>query len=169
MEMTALVVITAALFGWGLASARLQRAQLTAPIVFVALGAVLAWSGLADGPEAAEQLTPLVEITLVWVLFSDAARLPLSDLRRDVGRYVRLLGIGLPLTILLGWALAAWFFPELGLWLALLIGAALAPTDAALGVPVVTNRVVPSRIQSRAARSVAKPSPVTVIGTTFPS
>jgi sodium/hydrogen antiporter len=37
--------------------------------------------------------------------------------------------------------------PGLGLWLTLLVGAALAPTDAALGVPVVTNKVVPSRVR----------------------
>ena len=46
-----------------------------------------------------------------------------------------------------GGALAAWLFPGLGVWLALFVGAALAPTDAALGVPVVTNPVVPSRIR----------------------
>ena len=77
-------------------SVRAQRADLTAPIVFITTGAVLAWTGVVDGGEAADQLTSLVEITLVWVLFSDAARLPLSQLRRDMGRYVRLLGIGLP-------------------------------------------------------------------------
>jgi NhaP-type Na+/H+ or K+/H+ antiporter len=92
-------------------------------------------------------LTPLVEVTLVWVLFSDAARLPVRELRLDGGRYLRLLGVGLPLTIVFGWGLAAWFFPGLGMWLALFVGAALAPTDAALGVPVVTNPVVPSRIR----------------------
>lgn len=147
MDMNAVVVITIVIFGWGLISARLERADLTAPIVFVAVGAVLAVTGLVDGPEAVEQLTPLVEITLVWLLFSDAARMPVAELRRDVGLYVRLLGIGLPLTLLLGWGMAAWFFPGLGLWLALFLGAALAPTDAALGVPVVTNRVVPKRIR----------------------
>jgi NhaP-type Na+/H+ or K+/H+ antiporter len=147
MNITVVVVITAALFGWGLVSKRLERADLSAPIVFVIIGALLAGTGLIDGPQAPEALTPLVEITLVWVLFSDAARLPLQDLRRDGGRYVRLLGIGLPLTIVLGWALAAWFFPQLGLWLALFVGAALAPTDAALGVPVVTNPAVPLRVR----------------------
>lgn len=145
--MTAIILVTAALFVWALVSARLQQADLTAPIVFIAVGAALAGLGLMQSPSAPAALTPLVEITLVWVLFSDAARLPLQQLRRDMGRYVRLLGIGLPLTIILGWALAAWFFPQLGLWLALLVGAALAPTDAALGVPVVTNPVVPSRIR----------------------
>ena len=147
MDITSVVIISAVLFGWGLVSKRLQRADLTGPVVFIVVGVLLAWWGLVEGPEGAESLTPLVEITLVWVLFSDAARLPLQQMRQDVGRYVRLLGIGLPLTILLGWALAAWFFPELGLWLALLVGAALAPTDAALGVPVVTNPAVPARIR----------------------
>ena len=147
MELTVLVLITAALFAWALVSARLQQADLTAPMVFIAVGAALAWSGLVDGSAPPEAVTPVVEITLVWVLFSDAARLPLQQLRRDVGRYVRLLGVGLPLTIVFGWVLAVWFFPHFGLWLALLVGAALAPTDAALGVPVVTNPVVPSRIR----------------------
>ena len=147
MDSTVIMLVTATLFGWGLVSKRLARADLTAPIVFIVVGALLAWVGLVDGPEESAALTPLVEVTLVWVLFSDAARLPLGELRHDVGRYVRLLGIGLPLTVLLGWALSAWFWPGLGLWLALFVGAALAPTDAALGVPVVTNPVVPSRIR----------------------
>jgi NhaP-type Na+/H+ or K+/H+ antiporter len=89
----------------------------------------------------------LVEITLVWVLFSDAARVPVQELRHDLGQYVRLLAVGLPLTILAGWGLATWLFPELGIWLALVVAAALAPTDAALVVPVVTNPVVPSRVR----------------------
>jgi sodium/hydrogen antiporter len=142
-----LVLVAAAVFGWGLVSRRAAWADLTAPIVFVTVGAALAWVGLVRGPDGPEAVTPLVEITLVWVLFSDAARLHVRQLRQDLGRYLRLLGIGLPLTIALGTALAAWFFPQLGLWLALLVGAALAPTDAALGIPVVTNPVVPSRIR----------------------
>ena len=96
---------------------------------------------------APEALKPLVEITLVWVLFSDAARVPVQDLRRDLGGVLRLLAIGLSLTVLAGWGLAMWLLPALGVWLALLVGAALAPTDAALGVPVVTNEAVPSRVR----------------------
>jgi NhaP-type Na+/H+ or K+/H+ antiporter len=147
MGVATVTVITAAIFVWGIVSARLERADLTAPIVFVAVGAALAGLGLIDTPSAPETLKPVVEVTLVWVLFSDAARIRVSELRHDLGRYVRLLGFGLPLTILLGWALAVWLLPGLDLWLALLVAAALAPTDAALGVPVVTNRAVPSRIR----------------------
>jgi sodium/hydrogen antiporter len=147
MEVIVVVFATAALFAWGLFSNRLERADLTAPIAFIGVGAALAAFDLVRGPSGPEALTPLVEVTLVWVLFSDAARLPVQRLRRDGVMYLRLLGLGLPLTILLGWGLAAWFFPGLGIWLALFVGAALAPTDAALGVPVVTNPAVPSRIR----------------------
>ncbi len=147
MDVSAVAVIAAAVFVWGIVSARLERADLTAPIVFVAVGVALAALGTIDMPSAPENLKPLVEVTLVWVLFSDAARIRVSDLRYDLGRCVRLLGFGLPLTILLGWAVAVWLLPGLDLWLALLVAAALAPTDAALGVPVVTNRAVPSRIR----------------------
>jgi NhaP-type Na+/H+ or K+/H+ antiporter len=147
VDVTAVLVVAAALFGWGLVSARLERADLTAPVVFVALGWVLQWRGLIDRGDAHHTITPLVEVTLVWLLFSDAARLRLRELRADVGAYLRLLGIGLPLTIAFGSVVAAWFWPHLGVWLALLVGAALAPTDAALGRPVVTNPVVPARIR----------------------
>ena len=147
MTMTALVLVAAALFAWGLVSRRAGTSRPDGPDRVRPRRAALAWLGLVEAPEGPEALSPLVEVTLVWVLFSDAARLPVQELRRDLGRYLRLLGIGLPLAIALGWALAAWFFPQLGLWLALFVGAALAPTDAALGVPVVTNPVVPGRIR----------------------
>jgi NhaP-type Na+/H+ or K+/H+ antiporter len=147
VTLTAAVVVTASIFAWGVLSGRLERADLTAPIVFMGLGALLAGLDLVDVAGAPQSLRPLVELTLVWVLFADAARVPVRELRAGVGQYARLLGVGLPLTILAGWGLAAWCFPELGPGLALLVAAALAPTDAALGVPVVTNPVVPSRIR----------------------
>lgn len=147
MDAVAVLLVLAAIFLWGTVAARLERADLAAPIVFTVLGAGLVGIGLVDAGAAPETLKPLVEIALVWVLFSDAARVRVQDLRADLGRYSRLLGIGLPLTILAGWALARWFFPDLDGWLALLVAAALAPTDAALGVPVVTNPAVPSRIR----------------------
>jgi sodium/hydrogen antiporter len=147
MDVTTILIVAATIFLWGTVSARLTGADLSAPIVFVAVGAVLAAGGFVDAPTAPETLTPLVEIALVWILFSDAARVPVQELRHDLGRYLRLLAVGLPLTMLAGWGLAAWLLPGLGVWLALFVGAALAPTDAALGVPVVTNHAVPSRIR----------------------
>jgi len=147
VHVTVLVAAAAAIFLWSVLSNRLEHADLTAPIVFVAVGGRFAVTGLVDTSSAPETLKPLVEIALVWVLFSDAAGVPFRDVRRDLGRCLRLLGIGLPLTVAAGWALAYWFFPGLGFWLALLVAAALAPTDAALGLPVVANPVVPLRIR----------------------
>lgn len=143
MTSGALAVVAAAVFGWGVLSARLQRADLTAPIVFVVLGVVL--SGALD-PDGATVHT-LAEITLVWVLFSDAARVGVRELRADAGLYVRLLAVALPVTVVAGWLSAWWMFGGLGVWLALFVGAALAPTDAALGAVVITHPAVPVRIR----------------------
>jgi NhaP-type Na+/H+ or K+/H+ antiporter len=106
VELTVVVVVTATIFLWGLVSARLERADLTAPIVFTVIGALVAFAGLVDTPAAPDRLKPLVETTLVWVLFSDAARIRIQDFRRGLGLYVRLLAIGLPLTVVAGWGLA---------------------------------------------------------------
>jgi NhaP-type Na+/H+ or K+/H+ antiporter len=141
-------VIAAAVFAWGAVSARLQRADLTAPIVFVAVGAILSTAVPHDTVLQRETVKLITEVTLVWVLFSDAARVGLRELRAEAGMFVRLLAIALPLTVVLGWLLAAGMFDSFDVWLALLVGAALAPTDAALGAPVITNPAVPPTIRS---------------------
>ena len=48
--------------------------------------------GLIHSSSAPELMKPLVEVTLVWVLFSDAARVRVHELRADLGRYVRCSG-----------------------------------------------------------------------------
>ena len=55
----------------------------------------------------------MAEATLALVLFCDASRIDLGQLRREVGVPVRLLGIGLPLTIALGAVAAAVIFDRL--------------------------------------------------------
>ena len=122
---------------------------MTAPITFLIAGLVL-----TQGPLAVLGVAPsnevvkiLAEITLVLVLFSDASRVGLRDLQAELGLCLRLLGIGLPLTIGLGTLLALALFGGINIWLALLIGAALAPTDAALGAGIMVNRAVPARIR----------------------
>src|SRR5205807_8007040 len=98
-------------------------------------------------PPRAETLRLLTEATLVWVLFSDAARVGLRDLRSDAGVYGRLLGVALPMTVALGTFLAAAVLPGVDVWLALLVGAALAPTDAALSAAVLGDPHVPARVR----------------------
>ena len=125
-----------------------QGLGLTAPIVFVAAGFVFAEAfDLFDVGVDHELVKVIAEVTLVWVLFGDASQVRLSQFRRDLGSYVRLLGIGLPLTVALGTVVAIWV---LGLdpWAALLLAAALAPTDAALGATVMSNPRVPDKVRS---------------------
>ena len=81
------------------------------------------------------------------MLFGDASTVDLKGLRRDAGPVVRLLVPGLLLTIVSGTFLAFALLPGITLGLALLIGSALAPTDAALGQPVITDHRVPARIR----------------------
>ena len=88
----------------------------------------------------------LAEVTLALLLFSDAVRIDITRLRARVRTPARLLGIGLPIMIGLGTALAALLFDVPGA-VAALIAAILAPTDAALGEAVVTNEAVPTRVR----------------------
>jgi NhaP-type Na+/H+ or K+/H+ antiporter len=148
MTAATVAVIAAAVFAWGGVSARLQRADLTAPIVFVAVGAVLSTAAPLDKALERETVKLITEVTLVWVLFSDAARVGLRELRAEAAVFVRLLALALPLTVVLGWLLAAGMFDSFDVWLALLVGAALAPTDAALGAAVITNPAVPPVVRS---------------------
>ncbi len=60
---------------------------------------------------------------------------------------VRLLFVGLPLTMVLGTIAAKVLVPEAGWAAAALIATILAPTDAALGLAVVVNPAVPARIR----------------------
>jgi len=149
MSVSDLAIVAALIFAWGAVSGRLERLNVTAPIVFVIAGLVLTHGplGVLGFAPSREAVKVLAEVTLVLVLFSDASRVGLRELRAELGLCLRLLGIGLPLTIGLGMLLALGLFGGVSVWLALLIGAALAPTDAALGAGVMLNRAVPARIR----------------------
>jgi sodium/hydrogen antiporter len=143
-----LAIVAALVFGWGTLSARLERFDVTAPIIFVLAGLLLTHGPLAvlGVAPSNELIKDLAEFTLALVLFSDASRVGLHELRVDAGLYVRLLGVALPLTIGLGTVLAL-ALAGTNIWLALLVGAALAPTDAALGAGMIASPVVPARIR----------------------
>ena len=149
MSVADLAIVAALVFGWGALSARLERFDVTAPITFVLAGLLLTHWPLAflSVTPSKELIKELAEFTLALVLFSDASRVGLHELRVDAGLYLRLLGAALPVTIGLGTLLAFALDSSAGIWLALLVGAALAPTDAALGAGMMANPVVPARIR----------------------
>jgi sodium/hydrogen antiporter len=144
-----LLVLAAVVFVFGLVSRRLEGTVLTAPLVFVAAGVILGPAGLGLVEFGLDDHTVLLvgEIALAIVLFTDAARTNLSALRQNEELPLRLLGIGMPLTIALGTAVAALMLTDLTLWEAAIVGTVLAPTDAALGQAVVSNPRVPLRVR----------------------
>lgn len=145
MSVVAVTVIALALVAFAAWSALLERRDITAPIVFTAVGGVVGlW--LVHQPQS-ELVRGLAEFTLALVLFHDAAEVQPHALRRDAGLYARLLLIALPITVVLGYVLARLLFPAASGWLALLLAAAVAPTDAGLGAATVLNPIVPVRVR----------------------
>src|SRR3954463_8464816 len=145
----ALALVALALLGVAAVSRRLAGTPVTPAILFVAFG-LLVGREVLDGINLASSsatVRVLAEVTLALVLFSDASRIDLGALRRTVGLPVRLLGIGLPLTIALGAVAAAAGFGQLTVMEAGILAVVLALTDAALGQAVVTDPRVPRRIR----------------------
>jgi len=149
MDPWGIAVVAGLVIGYAAVSRRLERSVVSSAMVFVAGGLIvgpelLGWFDPGIGNEG---VRALAEATLTLVLFSDAARIDLVALRRELAMPVRLLGIGLPLTIVAGTVAAVLVFPEL-IWAeALVLAIVLAPTDAALGQAVVSDKRLPSRVR----------------------
>jgi NhaP-type Na+/H+ or K+/H+ antiporter len=144
-----LPIIAAALLAVAGVSRRLVDTPFTPAMAFVLIG-------LLVGPFVLDEVTvsstsatvrTLAEATLAVVLFADASRIKLRVLRQEYAVPLRLLAIGLPLTIVVGALLAAVMFAHLNAWEAVVLAVLLAPTDAALGQAVVTEPRLPSRIR----------------------
>jgi len=144
-----LAILALALIAVAAVSKRLSGSPITPAILFVSIG-ILVGPEVLDAVElssTSSTVRALAEATLALVLFSDAARIDFGALRREISVPVRLLGIGLPLTICLGALAAAVIFDQMTFGEALILGVILAPTDAALGQAVVTEPRVPGRIR----------------------
>jgi NhaP-type Na+/H+ or K+/H+ antiporter len=149
MELLSLAIITAGFLLYSLISGRLRATLITAPMILTAFGVIVGTAGFGIvGINTKHSAIHLVaEFTLILVLFTDAARMDISHLRRDHNLPVRMLLIGLPLTIIGGTLLARLLFPSFQFWEAALLAALLAPTDAALGQAVISAKTVPVRIR----------------------
>ena len=154
-------VIASSHVGWELATvalalllvAAVSRALDTGPvtpaIVMVAVGLLVGPLVLSDVDVGPTSVTVrlLAEATLGVVLFSDASRIDLRALRRESSVPARLLGVGLPLTIVAGTLGALALFGSFSLSDALILAVILAPTDAGLGSAVVTDARLPQRVR----------------------
>jgi NhaP-type Na+/H+ or K+/H+ antiporter len=149
MSPYALAVIAGAFALYALVSRRLGSTPVTGPMLFVGLGLLIGPSGLgllgSGGSDHVSTIT--FEATLVLVLFTDAMAVSQGSWRSEIALPTRLLAIGLPLTIVVGWLLAAILFGGMSIWEAAVVGTILAPTDAALGMAVVSNPRVPELVR----------------------
>jgi NhaP-type Na+/H+ or K+/H+ antiporter len=150
MEETLLITALAAfILAFGAISKRIQTTVITAPMIFVAFGLLISERGLGlvHGEIGSEFISIIAELTLILILFTDASRIDLRRLRHQHNIPIRLLGIGLPLTMLVGTLVAFAMFDVPNIWTAAILAVILAPTDAALGQAVVSSPKVPVRIR----------------------
>lgn len=142
-------VIASGLLLFSLVSGRLNNTVITPPLIFIIFGFLISSHvfAVAQVEPGHSVIRILTEFTLILVLFSDASRINFKQLRRDHNIPLRMLIIGLPLTMVAGTFFALQIFPVFSIWEAALLAALLAPTDAALGQAVVSAKVVPVRIR----------------------
>ena len=120
---------------------KVERTWVSGPIVFTTFGLLIGPVGLdlLSFETDRETIRTLAELTLALALFTDAAGADMGVLRKTEALPTRLLLIGLPMTILLGFGVGVLLFGGLSLFEVALLATMLAPTDAALGKGVVTN------------------------------
>ena len=147
--MVELLVFFIMLFIIAIFSRLIGKLPVSFQMLFIVAGMATGWlvTGFVDitKPPYSTIIFLIAEIALVLVLFSDASRVGLKALNNGIS--TRLLVIGLPITIILGVIIATLLFPDIPWWVAGIIGAALAPTDAALGQIVVQNEKIPKKIR----------------------
>lgn len=144
-----LAVFAAFLLTYSIFAGRFESRLLNGPLLFMLAGLLLgpAALGLLQPNIDKDGIKVLAELTLAIVLFGDAANANFKVLRTYDWLPLRLLLLGLPLTLLAGWLLGCWLLPEVPLLELAILATLLAPTDAALGKAVVSNPAVPAAVR----------------------
>src|ERR1700729_1232373 len=128
-----LAIVAGTVLAVAAVSRRLTGTPVTTAMVFTGVGVLVGPLVLDEvtAAPAGESVRLLAEATLAVVLFADASRIKTRVLKREYAVPLRLLGVGLPLTIALGAVLAALLFGRLNVIEAIELAILLAPTDAA--------------------------------------
>jgi len=137
------------IFIYSMVAGRIERSAISGPMVFVVAGFLMGPFGFGwfQGDATSADLRTLADLTLALILFIDAANADMSILKRQFRIPSRMLLLGLPGVIALGFGLAVLMFDGLSLYEAAILATMLAATDAALGKAVITNKAVPARIR----------------------
>ncbi len=126
-----------------------ERTMISGPMIFVGFGLLFGPLGLGvlTFDVSNSELRALADLTLALILFIDASNADLTEFKRSFHIPQRMLVIGLPLIILLGFGVGYFIFDGLGLFELAILATMLAATDAALGKAVITNTKVPPEIR----------------------
>ena len=144
-----LAILALFIFIYSMVAGRIERSAISGPMVFVVAGFLMGPFGFGwlKGDSTSSDLRTLADLTLALILFIDAANADMSILKRQFKIPARMLLLGLPGVIALGFGLAVLMFDGLSLYEAAILATMLAATDAALGKAVITNKAVPARIR----------------------
>ncbi len=142
-------ILAVVVFVYSTLARGIERTPFGGALLFVTLGFILGPDGLGLVQIDIDRhgLRTIAEFTLALLLFTDAAKANLGLLGRSYQIPWHMLIIGLPLTILLGFVCAKWLLPELTGFEMALLATMLAPTDAALGKAVISNKRVPEKLR----------------------
>jgi NhaP-type Na+/H+ or K+/H+ antiporter len=144
-----LAILALFIFIYSMVAGRIERSAISGPMVFVVAGFLMGPFGFGwlKGDATSDDLRTLADLTLALILFIDAANADISVLKRQFRIPSRMLLLGLPGVIALGFGLAVLMFDGLSLYEAAILATMLAATDAALGKAVITNKAVPAQIR----------------------
>ncbi|MDT5211080.1 MAG: sodium/hydrogen antiporter [Mycobacterium sp.] len=142
-------VLTVLVLCYAVVSGVVKRFYIAPALIFIAFGMVLGpfGFGMIDVDANTQSFTILAQLALTVILFNQAAMLDLPSVVRRGHVTFRLLVIGIPLSIVLGTAVALWVVPVMPLWEAVCLAAIVAPTEVALIDALLDNRRIPERVR----------------------
>lgn len=146
--MVAVVAFASVLLVAVLVSSFANRTVLSTAVLFLVAGFVLGEGvlGVIEVDAGTEEVSLLAELALFTVLFTDGMRAGVHELRSAWRLPGRALVLGLPLTLVVTAVLAVWL-ADAPWWEALLLGAALSPTDPVFAAAIVGREEIPYRLR----------------------
>ena len=149
MHYTTPLVLAVLVLGYAVVSERVNRSSVAPALIFLFLGMGLGpfGLGLLEAGPGTEGYTVLAQLALTVILFNQAANLRLNRIRVHGTVALRLLIVGIPVTVLLGALTAVLLLPVLPWWEAVCLAAIVAPTEAALIEALLGDRRIPERVR----------------------
>lgn len=149
MHTTTPLVLTILVLGYAVLSEQVNRKYIAPALIFVIAGMVLGpfGFGVLDAGAGATGYSVLAQLALAVILFDQAAKIDLdrTNLRGRVT--LRLLLLGMPLSLILGALTAVALLPVLPWWEAVCLSAIVAPTEVALIEGLLEDRRIPEQVR----------------------